>query len=513
MITMIPPRGMRPKAGSTKKKSGMKAFSKLLLVILASCACLVLLQRTHTNTRQMTEVLSSQSRLSSTPLLQVPNGEQNDDTMVVHHHRKKPSQIRYAAFGTSMTWGSGIGNGDLEERKTFGYPWLLSQNATNLAIRAGGPAYAATCTSTMVGTEIFDVIVFEFYMRAHEGLLTLVRRIRERFPDALLIFLITWNPTMIGRCSDESCHLSGMQSMAEWVEEHGLNIKHGGLYDPNIHQLFKETNETWSWQQFVSPLKRTIVQEIAREVGGYISYMQAPENPGDWIQYADFFASDAHHLSVKGHMDVAQRVYDIVNVHGVPQNPRLQKFMHPDYCINWFETGKTDGIEYSPNGVVERITNRKVINRNKYALHWPGVSYGSDGSVRGYGWIRVNNPGDSPLALYLGYMTTGPPPSVYPRTEITIEGLWDNGGRGKRIGGEPVVLDVDAVDEFGDRMVHISRVAKIGIINPGKSLVRFQEIEKTEASFRLVSVLVASDGAGDYLSQLPGGVDKYIAAS
>jgi len=233
----------------------------------------------------------------------------------------------------------------------------------------------------------------------------------------------------------------------------------------------------------------------------------------DWTQYADSFASDAHHLSIKGHMDVAQRIRDIVEWHGVPQTPRLERFVDSDYCVTWFETGITDGIKYSPNGVVERIANRVDVNTNKYALRFVGGSGSSNGNGRGKGWIRVHNPADGPLALYLGYMTTGPPPSVYPRTEVTIEGIGDNsnnGGNGIGAGKQPVVvLDVDSTDIFGDRDVHISRVEKVGIVNPGYSLVRFREVEDTNVPFRLVSVLVASEGAGVRLSRLPGSFNKW----
>lgn len=72
-----------------------------------------------------------------------------------------------------------------------------------------------------------------------------------------------------------------------------------------------------------------------------------------------------------------------------------------------------------------------------------------------------------------------------------------------------MVLDVNSVDAFGDRYVHISRVEKVGIINPGHSLVRFREVEETKVPFRLVSVLVASEGVGARLSHLPGSFNKW----
>jgi len=476
---------MGSRIGNMKKKVYTKAYLTLLIVIASLFYLCGYIELKDT----------------SRSLFESPN-ERRYGAVVPLEQRKDPSKIRYATFGTSNTWGAGICDTGKRtcDRKTFAFPWLLSQNARNLAMRAGGPAYAATCTSTMLGTDIFDVVVFEYYMRAHEGLATLARRIRKRFPDAVLIFLMNWNPTQIGRCYNENC-LYGKQNMLEWVDDHGFDIKgshmkHGSLHDPKMHQIFKDANETW-WWHFGDPKMRAFVLDSARDVGGYVSHMQAPENLSDWTQYADLFAEDAHHLSRKGHMDVAQRIRDIVEWHGVPKEPRLGNFMGSDHCINWFETGKTDGIEYSPNGMVEGMSNVQVVNR-KYALHFVGEKRD--------GWIRVHNPSDGPLVLYLGYMTTGPPPSLYPTTEVVIEGVDNSGGKRKSIDDEPVVLDVNSAAEFGDRGVHVTRVMKVGIIGPGYSLVRFREVEEAENPFRLVSVLMASEeDESVQLSQIPGG--------
>jgi len=286
---------IRLKVGTTtnNKNRRLKSFVSILLLLVISSLCYYLNSlAVGADTHRITEVPAS-SHLSSSqqqlqPLLLLPTGSEQhdvDNTVIPPNQRKHPSQIKYAAFGTSITWGSGTGDGTLENRKTFAYPWLLSPNATNFAIRAGGPAYAATCTSTIVGEEPFDVIVVEHYVRAHEGLPTLARRLRERFPDALLIFLVNWHPQMIGRCGYGRCRWpeAGDQGMFQWAKEHTnggrSKIKSTNLNDPAVHKLFRENNEKWSWQQFTDPLKRALVLDTAREVGAYVSTMLAPENP------------------------------------------------------------------------------------------------------------------------------------------------------------------------------------------------------------------------------------------
>jgi len=491
---------MASKVVRSKSKLSIKAFTFILLVTTSSYLCLNQLEGT-TNTameRNFRELSSS-----SLPLLPVlSNGAQYDDqtvvvfydqTVVAPENRKSPDQLRYAAWGSSVTWGAGVGHGSLKERKTFAYPWLLSPDATNFAIRAGGPQFPSACTSTMTGTEVFDVVVFEYYLMAEQGLQTLARRTRERFPDALIIFMVNWYPLMISRCKDEDCRSA--EHITDYVNNSGFDMKHGGLTDPKVHELFEDSEDTFTYNQFTQSKFRDTVSNAAREVGGYVVTMPAPKDARHWPQYADLFAMDGHHLSVKGHREAAERVREIVDWHGVRRHPRLHKFMHQDHCINWFESGNTDGIEYSPNGVVEKMPGTE-----KFTLSFVG------GDGGGGGWIKVRNPDDKPLALHIGYMTSGPPPSLYPKTAVVIEGIDDNSDKVVSA-TSPIMLDMNSDDRFMGRDVHISTIVKVGLINPGESYVRFQPLEETERPFRLVSVLVMFDDEKGALQSLGGNLN------
>ena len=60
--------------------------------------------------------------------------------------------LRYLIFGSSISWGAAIPN------RFDSYPYLLSKDATNLALRANGPNFPSVCTQTMVGdTNVYDV--------------------------------------------------------------------------------------------------------------------------------------------------------------------------------------------------------------------------------------------------------------------------------------------------------------------------------------------------------------------
>jgi len=364
---------------------------------------------------------------------------------------------------------------------------------------------------------VWDVVVFEFFMRAQDVLATLARRVRERFPDALLIFLLNWNPKMIHRCLDgEEC--TETQGVFDYVEERGLDLHNGGIHDEKVHALFRggegeEDNETFRFGQFADVDKLKVVFDVAKDVGGYVAPMPSPDNPRDWLNYAHMFATDIHHFSPDGHREIHDRVQSIVDWHGVPLHPRIQPFQEFDYCMNWFESGDTTGISYSSNGVVEKMprTAKYTLSFGDVAgLGWDGEK--GDGWIKkkGDGWIRVENPTDRVLVLYLGYMTTGPKPSLYPATQVFIESI-DSDGSVHSSGYDkenPIVLDPNTSIEWPGA-VHISRIENVGVIHPGYSFVRFSQLEETERPFRLVSLMITTEELGAQMdNHLPGGTEN-----
>ena len=100
--------------------------------------------------------------------------ESFSDQFVPLEERKMNHEIRYAAFGSSVTWGS-----NLSDPKELTYIGRLtygdSDRGTNFGIRSSGPNYLAACLYTLMEDQEFDIIILEFYMRNREGLLTLTR--------------------------------------------------------------------------------------------------------------------------------------------------------------------------------------------------------------------------------------------------------------------------------------------------------------------------------------------------
>ena len=96
--------------------------------------------------------------------------------------------LRFATFGTSRTWGSGLHD------RFQAFPYLLSPHVNNLAIRAAGPDIPSQCTATMLGDSMVDVILLEYSFTASDALVRLAHRLRQRFPKATIIFLDIWVP-------------------------------------------------------------------------------------------------------------------------------------------------------------------------------------------------------------------------------------------------------------------------------------------------------------------------------
>ena len=155
-------------------------------------------------------------------------------SVVPYDQRMLPENIRFAVFGTSIAWGAG-----LEKREQDAFIWRLSPHASNFGMRGTGAEYPAKCLSSMIGDQIFDVIVLEFTMRIDPSTYSLARRLRERFPDALIICLKNWTPVMIkSRKLKNRC----VRTLAN---QYGFPP--GYIHDPRFHKFIKKINVR-DWQ-------------------------------------------------------------------------------------------------------------------------------------------------------------------------------------------------------------------------------------------------------------------------
>merc|ERR1712127_458341 len=99
-------------------------------------------------------------------------------------------------------------------------------------------------------------------------------------------------------------------------------------------------------------------------------------------------------------------------------------------------------------------------------------------------------------------MTTGPPPSKYPKVSVTR--------------ADPAMtytLEPDAVG-WGDKNVHIARLEHIGTLAPGakNEVIHFRPLEKTEWPLRLVSLAITPENNNNK-EKFAGYGEKYSKAS
>jgi len=374
------------------------------------------------------------------------------------NHHKAPHEIRYATFGSSRGWGA-----SLADRNTEVYVKLLDPNGGNYAIRSNGPNYPAACTYTMLKDDVYDVFILEFFNDLHQGLRELAIRLRERFPDAIIIILRVWDFHML--------HNNGL-NLFTWADKHGFNKMYKGvnpfIHDPKFREAFLQTNhEEWTWT-FEHGNKAWVdgQDEIAKEVDGFVIPMPIPkkaDGPDGYLALGDkYFAADSFHPSEYGHQDIANRVRDLVHRVGVPKRPRLGQFKDIDYCVDWFESGDVgQHLKYSANGNVD-----KMPNTTKYALSFEG----------GEGFIEITNPTSETLHLFIAYMTTYPERN-YPETEAST------------LDGRKVILS--PITELYNFKVHVGRFAQMGQVDPKSTIrVNFKELEESNWPFRLTQVVL-----------------------
>ncbi len=140
------------------------------------------------------------------------------------------NKIRYATFGTSQAWGAGM-----DDRKNA-FIWHLSPDAANFAVRSSGSEYPSKCLSSMIGDQIFDVIILEFTSRINPSTYLLAKRLRHRFPDAIIINLKNYTPYQVySKTLDKSARTVALENGFTQFEYMHHKRFHGIIHHMNVH--------------------------------------------------------------------------------------------------------------------------------------------------------------------------------------------------------------------------------------------------------------------------------------
>lgn len=399
-------------------------------------------------------------------------GEEKEH-IIPKRERKAQKDIKYTAFGSSHTWGAALDNRDEDTYvKQLARPYF--DNGVNNGIRSSGPNYPANCLYSMIQEEHFDVILLEFYMRASEGMKELAERLRNRFPDAIIVIVRHWMPMQLvnGGMLDER---NRPMHLMQYAEMNGFD--RGYMHNPEFHELLKTTPDKWTFNYDLYNGQEALLDEVATAISGYVVKTPVPEQrdgPGGWIHFGDqLLSTDSFHPSPNAHAFIANQVREIVERVGVPKHPRVNPFNQKDQCYSWLMDGKLDpSLTY---GDSFKLT--KMPNTEKYSLEFQN-DVPLDGENGANNYITVENHADEIMDLFIGYLTTSPE-QKYP----TVEAY--------RTNGKKFQLQPHSVDKFGGKSVHVPEMVHLGFMKHKSSVrIYFKPLEESEWPFRITSIMI-----------------------
>lgn len=366
-------------------------------------------------------------------------------------------ELRYATFGTSRTGGVRLKN-----RHEDGYPFLLSSNVKDLSIRGSNACFASICTQTMVRNNNFDVIVIEYDRKEFKCLDSLVQRLRQRFPDASIILLQTWNLVDITFSNETGL----IRNLGNWLIKDGFDhfatrfnqiinskVSFGivkGLIGRNkgIHRIAKKFNVShfdWDYEGNVTDLL---------------------------VNYFPYFA-DPVHWSKEGHKFIANGIKNILDAKNPERSDVLGMWDDIDFCSNWLELGHNKFSTKDEKSIINKSPSliTKHYNRNKkhFAIEFNNTMETS---------IQLKNPFNVSRTLYLEYLATFPN-KLYPNMEVTI---LESANK----------TTIDTFVKDYNHPVHIQQSTEIGMLLPGINTIHFRPLDVQEAPFRLTGFMIFS---------------------
>lgn len=390
------------------------------------------------------------------------------------------SELKFLFFGTSRTYGA-----MLEDRATQAFPFLLGgANALNLGIPSGGPDHPLACTYSMLlehREESFDVIVLEYQNPFFSTTLQLAKRLRQRFPNALILFLDMWLMAYFQ-------NIPSGKSLDAWSLQRGFATSGtGGIIGPRLTQRVMNKTRVEDWFYLMEELaySDSHKKRISHKgIEGYVVTAPIPANAHEALSlpFREFFFRDMTHYSEKGHEYVANliRTYLSDELHfRTFHDPTVAPWEHTDQCNHWLKTGIIDPTLVTSFPPESMALNEFNPLAHKFALEVREPK----------GWFTVQNNIEGFAQLTIEYMITGPE-CFYPEMKISIQT-----SEAKPLGevNEPMVLG--CAETPYPHQVHISHQVRIGTIPPGGSTVILEAVNEQDPAayaqkwpFRIIAV-------------------------
>jgi hypothetical protein len=405
---------------------------------------------------------------------------QNPSGQTVRELIRGRGTLRIAAFGSANMWGAGL------ENRFDALPYLLSDEVDNFAMFSAGPNYPAVCTQTMLGDDkVYDVIFLEYWLKASQGLPDLARRLRRRFPNALLFFVKLWTPLHARRKESE-----GSVDEVTFEEWRKTRFPYENYQVNDIVKALEEDQGYWYFPDH--PEADLIINDARIEVDGYnIRILKKDSGKETLTFYLHFFNTINAHLSPMGHDFLAtmakktiQNKLDGISGDALVEKAEMGDWGKGDSCHVWFTTGAYKS-EVSP----ELVMTQYDTLMGKFALE-----------VTAPGWLKVINPFEDERTLYMSFLANVE--GYYPEATVSlgIPSAADGGSTPpQRL--VPVIppSELSVVVSFDNttavKSVDTPRTLAIGKIPPGETQV-FITPEGTTVGdhyFRIVGVSLTDE--------------------
>ena len=359
-----------------------------------------------------------------------------------------PRPLHILAFGASVTWGASL------DDRFQAFPWLLVGGGPNidyvdnLSMRASGADYPSLCLESMIPDaqhKNYDLILLEFNINGSNGFHLLMKRLRDRYPEAIIVMVHLW-------------------SLSQLVREEETNMRPNKLgLNPEIHWVWLEEEKYHFSQSCVREFcDSAVMEQLVHQAQGYVYKLPIPTTPKIAID-SGWFANDWHHLSESGHIVVANGILEILSKHqpDLFKSKRLGSFGLGDQCYSWFMDGNITvnyaGAELKLLGPTE--------NSEKWVLEFNEFNGGR---------ISFQSKFSFPVPIGISYMSKQED-SNYSIVNVSVNN------------DPPVKIDPNYNLAYRP-FVHISVLSQIGWANPGHNAITVQILESRGHPFRIVGI-------------------------
>jgi len=369
-----------------------------------------------------------------------------------------PRPLNILSFGTSQTYGHGLAD------RSNAYPYLITpypEHVDNLALPATAADHPSLCLESMIpmaNDKNYDLILFEYPSNQSDGLRLLLKRLRERYPQAVIMWVHVWH--FIGRARVAGTNNGPAQAG----------------FDPNLKWEWKEGDTFSSSPNPARDCIREIchlheMKALLDEVDAVPFMMEQLKSPQEILDEG-WFAEDWHHLSQAGHKKVANGIAYFLQ-HYKPKDLWSQAFAQPkqlgswalgDKCFNWFYSGDVQ-VSYSGAKLhCDEMTDP--------------MSCTLDIDAREGGMVTFESDYTEPVPFAIGYLTKGFP-DIFPTVVVQV----NNDPRFR------VNPDLDRTTRVNPKSVSmVTSYIQAGYAVPGKNTIRISPTEVTDKPFQLIGV-------------------------